>query len=432
MRPVLRLLLLAALLGGAGTSPFAREAARSDGSLEAYLEKLRKERDAELERLRPAVETCAKKLGSARSGAELKKLQQELEALGPETASLLLPYLDPGPQGGEVEERCAREVTQHLERTHPAGVVDELARRARSGSPKGRANALRALGSVAEGQRALAFLRTLHGELAGTLRGECVRSLARLAPSDPLLVASLADTHPAVLGAALTALRDEPRRAPRPEVLAVLADPSRGADVLPELVAYLTVPGQSIDEDTAASLVRFAARGDLAPETRLTVLAGVPRLGVPLGPKLKREFEPLTSASDGAIKDAALVALTLLKDSRARRELVKVYDDQVKDNEGWPLAYQRRGKIFLRIHEYGAAARDFARALELQEESARLPANRELWVDLARAHVLDDKLAKAVDVLENYGLTSDLRRELVADPDFAPLVTSSKYRKLFE
>jgi tetratricopeptide (TPR) repeat protein len=434
MRPSRSWCLLLLVLAGGGASLFARERAKGDGSLESYLEKLRKERDTELERLRPAVEASAKKLGSARSGAERKKLQQELEAFGPEAAPILLTYLDPGPQGGEAEERCALEVAQLFARTRPAGIVDELARRARSGTNKGRANALTALGSVSEGPRAVAHLRTLHGELAGALRGACVRSLSLLAPGDPLLVASLSDTHPAVVSAALVALRDEPRKAPRAEVLTVLTDPNRGADVLEELVAYLTVPGQTIDEDSAATLLRFAGRADLKPEVRLVVLAGIPRLGVPLNPKLKREFEPLTATNDAAIKDAALVALTLLKDSKARRELVKLYDDQVKDNDGWPLAYQRRGKIFLRIQEYGPAAKDFARALELMEESARMPANRELWIDLARAYVLDDKLAKAADVLQgpDFVLTTELRRDLAADPDFKALVESTKYRKLFE
>lgn len=431
MRPAVLVLLLASVLA-TGNALGAHPRAARDGSLEAYLEKLRKERDAELERLRPSVEACAKKLGTARSTAELKKLQQELVGFGSEAALLLVSYLDPGAQGGEAEERCAREVTAHFERTQPAGIVDELAARARNASPKGRANALRALGSVPERERAAGVLRTLHGECAGLLRGECVRSLARLLPGDPLLAASLTDTHPEVLKAALEALRDEPRKVPRPEVLAVLADPSRGADVLPELVGYLTVPGQTIEEDHAATLLRFAARADLKPEARLAVLDGIPRLGVPLGPKLKREFEPITSSSDAAIRDAGLIALTLLKDSRARRELLKVYDDQVKGNEGWPLAYQRRGKIQLRIQDYGAAAKDFARALELQEESARLPANRELWIDLARAYTLDDKLAKAADTLQTLGLSADVRREVLADPDFKALVESSKYKKLFD
>lgn len=423
-------LLLALALLAAPQAAHVRAA--DGGSLESFLEELRKKRDAELERLRPAVDATAKRFGTARSPAELKKLQQELEALGPETALLLLPYLDPGAQGGAAEEQTAREVTLFLERTHPAGLVDELVRLARAASPKGRANALRALGSAPEQSRALAGLRGLYGELAGALRGECVRALARQAPFDGQLVAALADTHPAVLAAALEALREEPRRAPRAEVLTVLADPSRGAAVLVELMRYLTQAGQSLDEDSAVRLLAFAARSDLPVEARLAVLDGFPRLGVTMGAPIRRAFEPVVASPDSAVKDAALIALSLLKDSKARRDLLKFYDEQVKDNPNWALAYQKRGKILLRIREYGPAAKDFGRALELQEDTARLPANRELWVDLARAYVLDDKLQKAAEVLQDFGLTTDLRRELREDPDFRALAEHSRHGKVLE
>jgi len=430
-RPVLPALTLAlALLASA---PRTATAQRTDGgSLETYLEELRRKREAELERLRPAVEATTKRLGTARSQAELKKLQQELEALGPETALLLLPALDPGAQGGAPEEQAAGEITLYLERTRAAGLVDELVRLARTASPKGRANALRVLGTVPESERACAGLRALYGELAGPLRGACVRALARQAPLDPLLVGALADAHAAVLAAALDALREEPRRAPRAEVLALLADAGRAPDVLIELMRYLTQPGQTLDEDSAERLLAFAARSDLPVEARLAVLDGFPRLGVTMGAPLRRAFEPAVGSPDSAVKDAALIALTLLKDSKARRDLMKFYDEQVKDNPNWALAFQKRGKVLLRIREHGPAAKDFARALELQEDSARLPANRELWVDLARAYVLDDKLQKAAEVLEDFGLTSDLRRELRADPDFRALAEHPRHGKVLE
>lgn len=424
--------LVCALALLAAPRALARTRPADGGSLESYLEELRKKRDAELERLRPAVEATTKRLGTARSQAELRKLQQELAALGPETALLLLPALDPGAQGGAQEEQTASEVTAHLVRTRPAGVVEELVRLARSSSPKGRANALRVLGAVPEQARALVALRALYAELAGALRGECVRALARQAPLEPLLVSALSDSHPAVLAAALEALREEPRRTPRPEVLAVLADPARGADVLVELMRYLTQPGQSLDEDSAERLLALAARSDLPVEARLAVLDGFPRLGVTMGAPIRRAFEPVVASPDSAVKDAALIALTLLKDSKARRDLMKFYDEQVKDNPNWALAYQKRGKVLLRIREYGPAAKDFTRALELQEESARLPANRELWIDLARAHVLDDKLQKAVEVLEDFGLTNDLRRELREDPDFRALAEHPRHGKVLE
>ena len=116
----------------------------------------------------------------------------------------------------------------------------------------------------------------------------------------------------------------------------------------------------------------------------------------------------------------------------SRRELMRHYDDQVKNNETWPQAYQRRGDIELRIGEYKEAAKDYRDALRLHGDSARLPGNRDLWVNLARALVKDDKLKAAAEALEEFGLASDLRKALRADPDFQPLVENPKYKSLFD
>jgi tetratricopeptide (TPR) repeat protein len=202
--------------------------------------------------------------------------------------------------------------------------------------------------------------------------------------------------------------------------------------VLPELVDYLAVPGQEIDDDVVSGLVHFARREDLPVETRLKVLDGLPRLGIKLSTRLGREMEPLLETSDSAIRDGALVALTLLKDGRARRELMRFYDEQVDENETWPNAYKLRGDIYLRIGEYREAARDYEDALRLHGESSRLPGNRDLWVNLARAQVKDGKLKAAAETLERFGMASDLKRALVADPDFLPLVEHPKYQGLFK
>jgi tetratricopeptide (TPR) repeat protein len=235
-----------------------------------------------------------------------------------------------------------------------------------------------------------------------------------------------------VLSAALEALESEPREEPRPEVVALLDDPGRAANVLPALVDYFGFPGQRLDEEIVTDLVRFANRADLGVEARLKVLQGLPRFGVPLTSRLRREIEPLLSAPDSAIKDGTLVALTLMKDAKARRDLMRFYDDQVEDNESWPLAYQRRADIEYQIGEYRDAARDYQRALELHAEAARLPGNRDLWINLARAYVKDNKLKAAADVLDEFSMSSELRRSLRADPDFQPLVEHPKYKSMFE
>jgi tetratricopeptide (TPR) repeat protein len=402
------------------------------GSLEAYLRRMRAEREKEYERLRPLVEELVRKLGQSRSAGEVKKLHGDLENLGSETAPLLVPYLDPGVTPTPEQEKQAQEVAVLLAHARNPALLESLVRLANQGSPRGRQLAVRVLGESPEVARALEALHALHPGVSGSLRAECIHALARLAPGDPLIVAALSDPHPEVIAAGLRALANEPRKAPRPEVLAVLSDASRGADVLVELVDYLCVPGQEIEEEVVSDLVRFAAREDLAVETRLRVLEGLPRLGLKLTSRLSKEMEPLTSTADSAIRDGALVALTLLKDGKARRELMRHYDEQVKNNETWPQAYQRRGDIELRICEYREASKDYREALRLHGDSARLPGNRELWVNLARALVKDDKLKAAAEALEEFGLASDLRRALRADPDFQPLVENPRYKSLFD
>lgn len=421
------LLLLAAPALGRGV-------ARGDegGSLEAFLKRVREEREAEHARLRPRVDELVTRLGQTKSPTELRKTAAEIEGLGSEAAPLLVPYLDPGADPKAEQEKQAVEVAALLERSADPALFDALVRLTRSAGPLGRSLAVRVLGASPETERALGVLRALYPEVAGALRAECVRALARLAPDEPLVVAALADTYPAVIAAALEALTTEARKEPRPEVRALLDDPNRGAEVLPELVDYFCVPGRELDEEIVATLVRFACRSDLDIESRLRVLAGLPRFGVALTSRLRREIEPLLASPDTAIRDGTLVALTLLKDGRARRDLMRFYDDQVKDNESWPLAYQRRGDIELAIGEYRDAARDYQRALDLHRDSARLPGNRELWVNLARAHVKDGKLKAAADALEEFSLSSELRRTLKADPDFQPLVEHAKYKSLFE
>jgi len=305
-------------------------------------------------------------------------------------------------------------------------------RLSREASPGGRLLAVRVLGESPVVERALGALRALHAQVNGALRAECVRAIAHLAPEDPLVLAALSDSQPVVISAGLVALTAETRKQPRPEVRALLDDQTRGASVLPELVDYFCVPGRELDEDMVAALLRFACRSDLDVNARLKVLSGLPRFGVALTSRLRREAEPLLTSPDSAIKDATLVALTLLKDARARRDLMRYYDDQVKDNEAWPLAYQRRGDIELAIGEYRDATRDYNRAIELHGETARLPGNRDLWVNLARAQVKDGKLKAAADTLVGFSLTADLRRALKADPDFLPLVENPKYKNLFE
>jgi HEAT repeat protein len=403
-----------------------------DGSLEAYLRRVRGERDTELARLRGRVELLLGRLAPNLTLRETAKIQAEIDALGPEAAPLFLEHLDPGEKPTPEKEFRAREVASALARSKNPAIQDELARLARSASPAGRLLALRVLGHAPDVARAQQELRALYPDLRGSLRAECVRSLARLDPGDPVLEAALADPQAEVIAAALRALTPLAQGAPLPAVLALLADQNRGADVLPELVGYLRACGQELEEPTALTLLAFAGRQDLPLEARLAVLDGLPSFGLSLSAKLRKEIEPLLESPDTALREGALIALARMKDSRAKRELLRYYDDLVEDNADWSQAYQRRADIRYRIGEFREASDDYRTALDLLGNGARQTVHRELWVNLARSQLKDEKLKAAAETLEEFGLSSDLKRDLAADPDFAPLREHPRYRRLFE
>ncbi len=405
----------------------------TDDSLQAFLRRIRAERAAEFARLRGRVEGLIGRFSIVRSAQETQKIHAEIDSLGPEAAPLILGHLDPGEKPTPERERQCQEIAASLARSKNPAIQDELVRLARSASPRGRVLALRILGEAPEPDRARTALQELFPELRGALRAECVRSLARLdpvePPVDPVVEQALADPEPEVVSAALDALAALPRQKPHPGVVALARDPGRAAPVLEALVRYCR--GGGLDEDTAAAVLGLASRDDLAVDSRLRLLAGLPDFGVGLSPKLRRELDPLLESSDSALREGALMALARMKDSRAKRELLRYYDDLVQNNAGWAQAHQKRGDVLLRIGEFKDAVRDFRTAIELLEEDARLPANRELWVSLARAYVKDDKLRLAAEALEEFRLTADMKRELSRDPDFAPLL-DSRYKKVFE
>src|SRR2546422_3908333 len=127
-------------LAALATPVLARD---DDGSLEAFLRRVREAREAEQARLQPMVEELVRKLGQARSANDIKKLHTDLEALGSETAPLLVPYLDPGATPTTEQERQAQEVAVILARSRDPALLEDLVRLAQLGSPRGRLLAVR-------------------------------------------------------------------------------------------------------------------------------------------------------------------------------------------------------------------------------------------------------------------------------------------------
>jgi len=417
-------------------------AAAQDGSLEAYLRRLRIEREALHAQLREPVRELVDRLEQLDdpTRGELERVRQEIDGLGPEAGPILVPYIDPGPgpdgdeSSPEGHELRAREITDALIRLRAPGIVGDLIRRTATGTAVGRIHAIEILGSSPEPERAGAHLEELFRTSTGKLRLEVVRSLARLGGTRnaPTLRAALTDSDPDVVGTVLAVLAAAHSIDAAPAVLNLTKLSDAAAPVSSGIVAYYLACPEVVDEEVLSALVGLALSADLELERRIEVLDAIPSFEAAKGSRLRRQLDPILDTSVTALREAGLICLASLGDRSARRDLLRAYDDLVQKNGDWPDAYEHRADIQLRIGNYNEAVKDYRRAIELLSSRARQGAYRKLWISMARAYVKGQKLRQAHDTLEEIGLSDKLKAELAADPDFSPLLEHSRYRKILE
>jgi HEAT repeat protein len=407
------------------------------GSLEAFLGHARERRDAARELLRPAVEKLVQRLeepGLDARPADLARLQKELDALGAEAATLLLPHLDPGAKPTPETTLRAQEVTLALVRAAPPGILDELLSLARIGSPFARANAIQVLAKAPDARRALPELVTLVKSPEVPVRVAAVEALAGADDPEvvPTLCGALSDGSPRVVSAALRALTAAHRMDAAPAVLGLTRTPAQAAPYAAEVLGYFQAMPQLVDDEVLDGLLGLARAESVPDETRVRVLEAFPTFEAARNPKKRRLLEPLFEYSSATVREAALAAAALLGDKTARRELFLPYDRVVEESPDWPEGYERRASVAMRVEDYAAAIRDLRRAIDLLSSRARQSVYRKLWIELARAYLRSGKSPKAVDTLEELGITEALKSEIGADPDFAPLREDPRFKKVFE
>jgi len=405
-------------------------------TLEAFLARARAERDALHARLGVEAQRLVAELeADTKPGRlSLENLRIELDRLGPEAAPVLVPYLEPGTEPTDGTKFRAEEITAALQRARPAGIVAELALYTQRGSEAGRIHAIRVLGSVPERESAGEHLARIFEASKGALRLESARSLGALGGNASTLQRALQDDDPEVVRTVLAALTDWKNVDAAPAVLALAREPQSAAPVVAELVAYWRASPEVVDMETLSAMIRLTLRQDVASADRVALLDAIPAFEEAEDRAVRRELEPVASTPDAAVREAALICMVLLGDRGKRRVLLDAYDQPIEAQGDYWKDYSQRGAILVRIGDYSAAAKDYERAIELLARRSRngRATNQDLWIDLARSHVLAGKLAKAVDALEDMGLTRSLKERLRADPDFRELVESSRYGRVLE
>jgi hypothetical protein len=407
------------------------------GSLEEFLRKARSKKESRLESLRAPVAAVVAKLESMtrpRPKRTVEGLRRDLDALGTEAATLLLPHIDPGEPSSDGSRFRAEEVAEALIRMHTAAITAPLITVASGSNQRAQRLAIRVLGHAPDRARAGAFLTELFRSSRGSTRQECVLALARLGGREnaKVLEEALRDPSEEIVRAVLSALAEARGIGAIDGIRVLLRDHSAAGNVVEEILGYFRACPETASEEVVIELIQLAAAGsELSEKDRLLILEELPRFKPSVDSKLNRAIEPLVSSSDPEIQEAAQICMALLGDRKTRRDLKRKYDEWIREQDNWAAAYEKRGALLLKLEEYADSAKDYKRAIDMRESDGR-PVPRNLYIEMARAHILGGKLRQSHEALQDAYLSPGQIKEVAKDPDFAELVDHSRYGKLFE
>ena len=427
-------LLISATL--ASSTPAAQEEASSspasESSIESLLERVRKRRDKLQKELEPQVEVIVQELektGGRNAGAE-RRLTRQIGELGPEALPLFLPYLDPGLPQSRGPSYRARTLTGILRKASSDSLSSGLIQLTQSATAEGKRNAVTVLASQPKDTRVDDHLEELFDATEGDLRLECLRALGARGGHRELLAETLKDTDPEILAIALLALAERAEESVAPKVRALLDRPRASSQVLDELTTYYLACPAMVDEETLNPLLALLLKEEIDPLSRIKLLDAVPSFAKSLNLKQRRLIEPILESPKSELREAGLVCMTLVGQRSARKTLLKEYSRKVDNRRGSPKPYEERGDIYMRIGEPVPASKDYKRSIDVLAERASLATYRGLWIKLSKSYVFSSKLRQAYDTLKEFGLGPELRREILADPDFKPLI-ESRYGREF-
>ena len=432
--------MLPLLLSALALAPTAQEPptdpapTRRPDSIEAFLRRARAKRDAIQARLKPEVESIVAQLeeiaGRSSKSSE-RRILAEIEGLGPEAAPLFVPYLEPGEPVKAGPSYRAKTIAKALSRAPTDALTEGLFDLAENGTDEGQRQAILLLGYQPADPRIDAYLEQVYANTEGIQRLESVRAMARRGGHDELFRQALFVADPELVAEILAAfaLRQDPSVSDA--VLTLARDARAAAPVLGGLVAYYRACPSAADEATLDALLPLLLREDVELADKVDLLDAIPTFTSSLELRLRRLMEPVLESKTTELREAGLVCMTLLGNRSAKKELLRFYDKRVSDNDNWPKGYEDRGDVLVRIGDHSSAAKDFKRALELLEDRARLTNYRDLWLKLARAYVQAGRLRQGLEALEEFGLGPAVREQVLADPAFEPLVSSSRYGRAF-
>lgn len=431
------LLVISALAPSAPALPQA-DAQNDRRTLEQLLAEVRAERDRSLASLLPAVEKVVEELedlSRIKRNREAPRKRRALMDLGPAVAPLLVQFIDPGESAIEKHRFRAQEVARVLRDIGSPAVVDQLLEKAHAGTRLGRIHALDVLAKSVGDPRVVPSVIGIYEDdkVDEDVRHAALRTLAQLGgpQADTLVTAAIDSSDVDLAGLALEALAAARNEGAADKILEVMLG-SRAPKVAPALLQYYrAVPSLITDARHIEGLVRLSMHDTITSKNAVRVLEFLRTSDAKLPTGLKRELEPLREHENIDVREAALLFLARAKDRSARRELMRDYDDRVKQGRNLLAAYEDRADVLYKIADYNSAVKDWKQVLKIQAERRSNTNRAEPFVGISRCLARLDRFKEAADYLSGAPTISmsDLH-ELAREDDFREML-DSKYREAF-
>lgn len=431
MSPFALALLLPLL---APPAPAAQAASDERLSLEDLLERYRGQRDARLGELRDQVGLLIAELetlGDKPAGAVLEARVARLRELGPSSAPLLVPYLDPGVDATAGFQLRAQLVARVLRDLPTFAVTNELLAILERGTVEGQLNTLRVLARSAEPERVGPVLREYATKQQGQQRESALMALAEVggAENASYLGELLKKEDGELVRQVLAAVSAAATPAVEPGVLELVRSTSSGAAQVRGIVAYYQACPETVAEAQLDGLLALARGTRTSGDDAKLLLELICRFHESFSAAFKKDLRKVADGSDNNVAEGALIALVLSGDRGAKRELLETYDQRVAESRSWARAYEDRGDIYYRIEDYKSAKKDYEEALRTAANSSRDLAH--VHLQIARCNALTGKLKDAKEWIEKAPITLGQRRALAKDPAFAELYANPRYREVF-
>jgi tetratricopeptide (TPR) repeat protein len=129
------------------------------------------------------------------------------------------------------------------------------------------------------------------------------------------------------------------------------------------------------------------------------------------------------------LREAVLVGLALSGDRGAKNDLIRSFEDAIKENPLWSDSYVDLADIQYKVRDYRDAKKNYERALGLGRISGGR--KRQVHLGLARCCAIEKKYKDAEKWLKS-GLSNSQILEQAGDPAFASMKEHAKYGKVFQ